>query len=132
MGCGLDQHLHVAPFTGGTAAPAALLVVITGQRQARHGANTGQCFTAKAQAADPLQIFQGGNFTGGVAGQGQGQILRRHTATVIANAYQLAAAGLHIDIHPGGTRVQAVLQHFLHHGSGALYHFASGNLVGQS
>ena len=128
---GLQLYVHLPPFTGSGAALAAAFIAVTGKGEARHRANTRQRLAAKAQAAHPLQVFQGGDLAGGVAGQRQRQVVRRHTTAIIAYADQLTAAGLHVDIHPGGAGVEAVFQYFLHHGGRALNHLSGGDLVGQ-
>ncbi len=131
MGRRLHLHFHIAPLAGGTAAFATVFIGIAGEGQAGHGADTGQGLTAKPQAVHSLQVFQRGYFAGGVAGQGQRQVVSGHADAVVAYADQLAAAGLHVYIHPGSTRIKAVFQHFLNDRRGAFHHFASGNLVGQ-
>ena len=99
---GLPRHAD----TGAGGATAG----ITRQAQARHRGDTGQRFTPKTEGADGLQIIDRGNFTGGVATQGQRQILDGNTATVIPHPDQARTATLQVNVHFAGSRVQAVLQ----------------------
>ena len=131
VGRRLQLHLHLAALAGGGAALAAVFRGVAGQGQAGHGADTGQGLPAKAQAAHLLQVFQRGDLAGGVTRQRQGQVIRRNATAVVPDANQFDAAGLHVDIHPGGARIEAVFQHLLDHGGGALDHFTGGNLVRQ-
>ena len=66
-----------------------------------------------------------------MASQRQGQVGRFNTQAIVANPDQLATAGIHLDIHPGGAGVQAVFQYFLGHGGRAFDHLTGCNLVGQ-
>ena len=132
MGGGLHLHLHIAALALGAGALTGAVVGIAGEGQARHGADTGQCLAAETQAADPFQVFQRFDLAGGMAGQCQGQLVGGDAGPVVADTDQLAAAGLHLDIHPGGAGVQAVFQYLLHHRGGALDHLAGGDLVGQA
>jgi phosphoribosylaminoimidazole (AIR) synthetase len=52
--------------------------------------------------------------------------------TVITNAQQFNAALLDIYLEPSRPCVEAVLEQFLHHRSGTLYHLTGGNLVSES
>jgi hypothetical protein len=110
MGGGLHLHLHIAALALGAGALTGAVVGIAGEGQARHGADTGQCLAAETQAADPFQVFQRFDLAGGMAGQCQGQLVGGDAGPVVADTDQLAAAGLHLDIHPGGAGVQAVFQ----------------------
>ncbi len=127
---GAQLHIHVAPFAEGAATLTGIVAVIAGERQARHRANRRQRLAAKSQATHPLQVVQRGNFAGGVTRQRQGQIVRINARAVIADTNELAARGFDIDIHTGRTGVEAVLKHFLDHGSRPFDHLAGSDLVG--
>ncbi len=56
-------------------------------------------------------------------------LLRRHAAAIIPDADQSDAAALDFDLDASGTRIEAVLDQFLDHGSRAFNHLASSDLV---
>jgi len=131
MGSRLDPRRHVAAF--GLDLPG--LIGIAGARrqgQARHGADRRQGLTAKAQAHHLFEVFQVADFTGGVTGQGQRQVIGRNSTAIVAHPQQLDATQLNIDIDTLGTRIKAVFQQFLDHRSRALNHLTGSNLVRQS
>jgi hypothetical protein len=97
-------------------------------RHPRHGGDAGQGLAAEAQADHPLQVPQAGDLAGGVAGQGQGQVIRADAGAVVRHPDQLDAAFLQVHPDIPGARVQAVLQQFLEGRGRPLHHLAGGNL----
>ena len=84
----LDPRRHVAAF--GFHLPGLLGAAGAGsQGQPGHGADGGQGLATKAQAHDPLQVFQVADLAGGVTGQGQGQVIRRDAAAIVTYPQQL-------------------------------------------
>ena len=127
----LDPRRHVAAF--GFHLPGLLGATgAGGQGQAGHGADGGQGLTTKAQAHDPLQVFQVADLAGGVTGQGQGQVIRRDATAIVTYPQQLDAALLHIDINAFGTGVDAVFQQLLDYRRRAFNHLTRGDLVGKA
>ena len=129
---GRHGHRHVAPRTAGAVPATALGAGIAGQFELRYGADAGQRFAAKTEAAHPLQVFQRGDLAGRVAIQGQGQIVLRDPAAVVAQSDQARAGGLYIDVHALRARVETVLEEFLEHRRRSLDDLAGGNLIGQT
>ncbi|MNJ25996.1 hypothetical protein D3C77_204590 [compost metagenome] len=126
----LHPRGHVAAF--GFHLPGLLGVTgARGQGQAGDRTDRGQGLTTKAQAHDPLEVFQVADLAGGVPGQGQRQVIGSDTATVVAHPQQLDAALLDFDVDAFGTGVQAVFQQLLDYRSRALDYLTSSNLVGQ-
>ncbi len=131
-GCAAGCHggLHVAAF--GLHLPGlAGIGGAGGQGQARDRADRGQRLAAEAEAHHPLQVFQLADLAGGVARQGQRQVVGGDAAAIVAHAQQLDAALLDLHVDAPGTGVQAVLQQFLGHRGGTLDHLAGGDLVRQ-
>ena len=112
---GRHGHRHVAPRAAGAVPATALGAGVAGQFELRYGADTGQRFAAKTEAAHPLQVFQRGDLAGRVAIQSQGQIVPRDPAAVVAESDQARARGLYIDVHALRARIETVLQEFLEH-----------------
>ncbi len=130
VGSRLNPGVHVAPL--GLDLPGLICVFGTGgQQQARYRADRGQRLAAKAQGGHPLQIIQIGNLAGGMARQGQRQILMGDAATIIAHPQQLHAALLDIDINASSAGIQAVFQQLLDDRGRPFHHFTGGDLVGQ-
>ena len=130
MGCRYHFGRHVTTLR--RHGPSIVLIRrARRQRQTRHRAYTGQRLTAKAQAADGFKIFQRSDLGGGMTTQGQRQIRLIDAATVIAQADQLDATLLGIQLDAIRSRVQAVFQQLLDHGSGPFNNLAGRNLVSQ-
>ena len=126
----LHPRLHVAAF--GFHLPGLLGAFRTrGQGQTRHRADGGQGLATKAQAHHLFQVFQLADLAGGMAGQGQGQVVSGDTTAIVAHLEQLDTALLNFHFDTTGARVQAVFQQLLDHRSRPLDHFSGGNLVGQ-
>ena len=103
-----------------------------GQIQAGHGTDTGQGLAAKAQGGHPFQVIQIMDFTGGMACDGQRQIVFFHPRAIVPNPDQLDATLLHFHIQAPGAGIQAVFQQFFDDGRRALHHFTGSDLVGES
>ncbi|VFT25795.1 Uncharacterised protein [Pseudomonas aeruginosa] len=102
-----------------------------GHGQARYRTDRGQRLATEAEAHHPLQVFQLADLAGGVASQGQRQVVGGDAATVVAHSQQLDAALLDLHINAPGTGVKAVFQEFLGHRGGTLDHLTGGDLVRQ-
>ena len=83
----------------------------------------------KPRLATRSRSSRRGDLAGGMARQGQRQLVAGDAAAVVGDLEQLGAAGgqLHLDGARAG--VEAVLQQLLERGGGPLDHLASGDLV---
>jgi len=57
------------------------------------------------------------------------RVVADHAASVVGDLDELLPPGFDADLYARGAGVERVLQHLLHHGSGALHHFAGGDLA---
>ena len=99
------------------------------QGQTRHRGNRRQRLAAKTHAGDALEVFQRSQFAGRVARQCQRKVISVDPGPVVNDADQLDPALFDIDLHPPCTRIQAVFDQLLDHGSRTLHHLAGGDLV---
>ncbi len=109
-----------------------LLGIITGHRKVRHGTDTGQRLAAKTKAPHLLQLLQGADLARGVTVQRERQIFSTDTQAIVADANQLCAGGLDVNIHSGGAGIETVFQQLLDHRCRALDDLAGGNLIGEA
>ena len=72
------------------------------------------------------------DLAGGESFQGKQSVVEAHTATVVDHFELLHAPGLKLDGDARGSRVEAVLDEFLHHRGRPLHHFAGGDPVGHA
>ncbi len=110
-----------------------------GQRAARPGAHrevrdrrdAGQCFAAKAERADAVQVRRHADLARGVSVHGQPRIVGCHALAVVLDADEGATAPL--DGHRNAARagVERILDQFLDHRGRPLDDFARRNLIGQ-
>ena len=125
-----DGHLLIAPL--GVGLPGLLLLRCAGsQRQSGNRADAGQRLAAKTEADNRFQVIERGNFTGGMTGQRQRQLVLFDPAAVIANADKLCAAALDININSRRASVETVFYQLLHHRRRTFHHLTCGNLVGE-
>ena len=101
------------------------------QRRFRHRGDGRQRLAAKAHGGHGLQVMQVGDFAGGMAAQGDGQLVLRDAAAVILHANEAHAARKQPHGNGRGARVQRVVHQLAHHRRGALDHFARGDLADQ-
>ena len=127
---GRHGRRHVAPFHGNLPA-LGLVAAVAGQAQPRHRTDRRQRLAPETEGADRLQVFEAADLAGGVAGQGQRQVILVDAAAVVAHPDQLGAALLHIHGDLAGAGVERVFQQLLKHRGGALHHLAGGDLVGE-
>jgi len=90
-----------------------------------------QGLATKAQGGHRFQVRQAGDLAGGMATQGQDQVLPEDTGAIVPDPQELDTTLLQLDLDAVRPRVQAVLDQFLDHGGGTLHHFARGDLVDQ-
>ena len=108
-----------------------------GVRRARgHGdsgyrGDRGQRLAAKAQGTHVFQVVQRGDLRGGVARQGQRQLIFIDAAPVVGDgdAFHAPFFQPHRDLR--GARIERVFQQLLDHGRWPLDHLASGDLRNQ-
>ena len=127
---GRHGRRHVAPFHGNLPA-LGLVAAVAGQAQPRHRTDRRQRLAPETEGADRLQVFEAADLAGGVAGQGQRQVILVDAAAVVAHPDQLGAALLHVHGDLAGAGVERVFQQLLKHRGGALHHLAGGDLVGE-
>ena len=127
-----DPGLHVAPLGHHPPAGGGVVIGVGGKLQPRHRADRGQGLAAKAQARHPLELLQGEDLAGGVARQGERQVLLGDAAAVVAHPDQAGAARLQLHLDARAAGVDGVLHQLLDHRGGALHHLAGGDLVGET
>ena len=142
-GCGEKQFLHfhrraAAARCGAQFAAAGIeqkgagLVCGAGEQGGLgHRGDGGQRLAPKAHGVDRFQIVQIGDLAGGVAAQGDRQLLGRNARTVVfhRNQAHTAREQAHGDLR--GARIERVVDQFAHGGSGALHHLTGRNLTDQ-
>src|SRR5439155_9093295 len=97
------------------------------QRDLGDAADGGEGLAAEAERADAEQVVGGLQLAGGVAGEGEGQILGGDAAAVIGDADQLRAALLDLDVDARAAGIDAVLQQLLEDAGRALDDLAGGD-----
>ncbi len=107
------------------------IVAAGGDGEPRDRADRGQSLAAEAERADREEVAIG-QFRGGVALDGERQILGRHARSVIDDADEFAPAGGDGHRDGAGAGVDGVLDQFLHRRSRPLDHLASGDAVDQN
>ena len=84
------------------SAPAVLLGQARLQRHLGDAADRGQRLAAEAERADAEQVVGVAELAGGVAGEGQRQVVGGDAAAVVDDADQLGAALLDLDVDAAG------------------------------
>ncbi len=104
-----------------------------GQGQAGHRADRRQGFAAETEGGDVQQVpvagGVGGQLGGGVALDGQGQVLGRQTRAVVDHQDARQAALLDLDLDAASPGVDGVLDQLFHGAGRALDHLAGGDAV---
>ncbi len=105
-------------------------------RQARHRADRRQGFAAEAQGGDAQQvegaILARRQLGGGVALDGQGQLVTRHARAIVGHQDSAQAAAIGLDLEPHRAGVESVLDQLLHGARRALDHLTGGDAVTQA
>ena len=127
------SRLHRRHCTADRLHPAGVLRMLLagGDDQSRDRGETGQGFTAKAEARDAFEIVKRGDFTGGVARQRQWQINGRHANAVVGNGQVLDAALKQRNVDAHRARIKRVFQQLFQRRCRSLNHLACGDLVDQ-
>ena len=99
------RYLHIAPLTRRAQPCIDLIGSIGGQRQTRYRSNRRQCLTAKSQRRHRLEILNRDNLGGGMTRQRQRQVIGIDTYAIVANANELAASRIDIDLESGSAGV---------------------------
>jgi len=100
------------------------------EREARHTGDTRQGLAAEAKGAHRVEVGGFDNFRGRVAFKGEERFIRREAGAVVLDADEALAAVAEFDLDAGGPGVEGILDELLDNRSGALDHFAGGDLVG--
>ena len=118
---------------GGELQPAAVRRIRGGgaDAQARDRGDARQRLAAKAEAEHLLEVLERADLAGGVARDGQRQVVGRDALAVVADADEAHAAVLEIDLDAAGAGVEAVLDQFLDHGRRPFHDLAGRDLVGE-
>ena len=127
-GAGRRGHLAGA---GVDAPGVCALGGAAGDRQLGHRADGGQRLAAKAHGGDLLQVAERADLAGGVAAQGQRQLVLGDARAVVLDhdGAHAARAQAHGDLRGAG--VQRVVQQFAHDRGGTLDHLAGRDLADQ-
>ncbi len=125
---GAGRTCPLLPASTVRLAPASASCGPGDEGEARDGPDRRQGLAAEAQGPDRRQVAAG-KLRGGVALDGEVQVVRRHAAAVIDHADQPAAAGLHGDLDGPGTGIDGVLDQLLHGRGRALDDFAGRDAV---
>ncbi len=103
-----------------------------GQLQSRDRTDTRERFAAKSQTGNVFEIIEIGDLAGGVAAEGQPEIVLDDASTIVTNTDELAATLFDVDLDTVGTGIETIFQQFLDHGGGSFNDLAGGNLVRQA
>jgi hypothetical protein len=99
------------------------------ERDPGDAAQGGEGLAPEAKRGDAGQVLRGGQLAGGVAGEGQGQVLGQDTAAGVHDPDQLGAALLDLHVDEAGAGVHGVLQQLLDGARGSFDHLASSDLA---
>ena len=119
LGAGIDRQAHPLPLGGAR-----------GEGEPRDRADRGQGLAAKAERADPGEVAVG-ELRGGVALDGERQILRPHADPVVDDADQAPPATLDRHLDAAGAGIDGVLHQLLDRGGRPLDHLACGDAIDQ-
>ena len=97
--------------------------------QLRHLGDRGQRLAPEPQRGDPEQVLGLGKLARRMGLERQRQVFRGHPLPAIGHPDQILPPPLHRHVDPPRTRVDRVLQQFLHHARRPLDHLAGRNLV---
>ena len=128
----LHGYRHLATLAECLLALRRGRLCIGGQCQPRHRRNGRQGLTAKSQRVHRFEVFNAVDLAGRMTRQSQRQIVAINASAVIANSDQPRAAGLHVNLDPGGSSIQAVFDRLFDNRGRALNHLARGNLIRQT
>ena len=98
------------------------------QRHLGDAADRGQRLAAKAERADAKEIVGLAQLAGGVAGEGERQIVGVDAAAVVHDANQFGAALFEVDVDARRAGVQAIFEQFLDDAGRPLDDLAGGDL----
>jgi hypothetical protein len=104
---------------------------LRGQGKAADRGDRRQRFAAKAQGRHLFQIIERTDLAGGVASDGQRQVLGGDAVAVVTDANQANAAFLQLDVDPPGAGIERVFHQLFDHRRRPLDHFTGGDLVDQ-
>ena len=102
-----------------------------GDGQLGHRAQRGQRLAAETHRADLLQIVEAGDLAGGVALEGQRQLVGRDAGAVVLDQDGAHAARGQPQRDLASAGVERVVEQLAHHRAGALDHLAGGDLADQ-
>src|SRR5262249_13279864 len=117
------------PALAGDLRPADLVGGPRLQLDLGDAADGGEGLAAEAEGVDAEEVLGRGELAGGVAGEGQGQVLGGNAATVVHHLDQIGASPGHLDVDAGAARVEGVLQQLLDDAGRPLHDLARGDLV---
>ena len=93
----------------------------------RHAGNGSQCLAAEAEGMDMVQVVLRLNFTGGVADERRGDVLRLDAGAVVADLDQLDTAGFDGHRNLRCTGIDGIFQQLLDHRCGPLNDLTGGD-----
>ncbi|MBP1773502.1 MAG: hypothetical protein H6P99_2665 [Holophagaceae bacterium] len=101
-----------------------------GKVEAAHAGDARQGLPAEPEGAQVAQVLRRAHLAGGVALQGQVQVIPGHAGAIVGHLQQTLAALFPGHLDAAGPGVQGVLHQLFQHGGGALHHLPGGDLVG--
>ena len=97
--------------------------------QTRYVSDGGERLAAEAERVDSLQVVEGAQLGGGEALAHDAQVVFVDAAAVVLDLDELETAGLDLDGHVGGARVQTILDQLLERIERSLYDLSGRNAV---
>ncbi len=91
-------------------------------------ADGGEGLAAEAEGADAEQVVGVAELAGGVAGEGQRQVVGGDAAAVVGDADQLGAALLQVDVDALRAGINGVFEEFFDDAGGPFDDLAGGDL----
>ena len=100
------------------------------ERDTGDGGDAGERLAPEAKRRDALQIVERADLAGGVAREGQRQVIAREAGAVVGHADEVQPTAHQVNANLPRARVDGVLDQLLDHRGGPLDDLAGGDLGG--